>query len=149
MELKKSNEELRSHRSDPTAQTSAYDHSLFAYMRFLGATVRLAEPLVMRELQAAVSGEDSDRVAWAVKAAPICRAVSETVLAEKSPTPRTELLRKVYGDALRSYAMLADAWIEAEGVHTEDAESSLTSGTARWEHAADDAESVNRRLSRA
>lgn len=149
MELKKNNEEPRGLRSDLTAQMGAKDQALFGYMRFLGATVRLAEPLVVRELPAAVSGDDSDRVAWAVKAAPICRAVSETVLAERSPHPRTELLRKVYGDALRSYAMLADAWIEAEGVHTKDAEASLTWGTSRWEHAVDDAESVNRRMSRA
>ena len=67
MELKKNNEEPRGLRSDLTAQMGAKDQALFAYMRFLGATVRLAEPLVVRELPAAVSGDDSDRVAWAVK----------------------------------------------------------------------------------
>jgi hypothetical protein len=148
MELKKEDKELGGYRSDLPAQASVDDQALFAYMQFLRATVRLAEPLIVRELPVAVSGDDADRVAWAVKAAPICSVVSKTVLAERSPDPRTELLRREYGHALRTYVLLAATWIEAEGVHTNDAQASLTSGAARWKHASDATESVDRGPSR-
>jgi hypothetical protein len=145
MELKKEIAEVRAVRSGLTAPTDVDDRALFAYVQFLRATVRLAEPLIVRELPVAIGGDDADRVAWAVKAAPICGVVFETVLAEGSPDPRTELLRMEYGDALRSYVMLAESWIEAEGVHTKDAQASLTSAAARWKHASADTESVDRR----
>ena len=75
------------------------------------------EPLIRVELPQALIGTDEDRLAWGLKAGPICEAVSDAVDEREEPRPRCTLLRFDYTDALMITASWR-TWIESAGLHT-------------------------------
>jgi hypothetical protein len=91
------------------------------------------EPLIRVELPLALIGTDADRMAWGLKAGPICNAVANAVDEREEPRPRCTLLRFDYTDALMFYGVLADTWIESAGLHTLEAHRDITNGAANWE----------------
>ena len=132
------NEELSVRRSDLSPTPDVERQNVLAYLEFLSVTFATMEPLIRVELPQALIGADEDRLAWGLKAGPICEAVSDAVDERKEPRPRCTLLRFDYTDALMFYAFLAISWIESAGVHTLDAHRDLTKGAANWEKAVDE-----------
>ena len=126
-------EERRALPSELAARSNGEDQAILAYLHFLTGTFATMEPLIRVELPMALIGTDADRLAWGLKAGPICDAVSNAVDEQAEPRPRCTLLRFDYIDALLFYGFLADAWTESAGVHTLDAHSGMTKGAANWE----------------
>ena len=127
------NEELSIRRSDLSPTPDVERQNVLAYLGFLSGTFATMEPLIRVDLPQALIGTDEERLAWGLKAGPICNAVADAVDEREEPRLRCTVLRFDYTDALMFYGVLADAWIESVGLHTLEAHRDITKGAANWE----------------
>ena len=128
-------EELRGLRSDLASLPRAEKQEILAYLEFLKGTIATVDSIVKVELPLALGGIYADRVAWGLKAGPICGAVSQAIGRRDEPRPRCTLLRFDYTDALMYYGYVAERWIESGGLHSLEAHYDLTKGNGYWERA--------------